>query len=246
MIKKGSAEAVDLEARQALWNAIRYAGSRLASQCAIYLSKRLVAEEGLSNLIAPSDVPTWRLVEALSLLMILAKADTVSCKAVPNIMGQTGPLSFSAEGQDLFLWAQPSIKSQESSLIGRPDLVITKSAAPPSSKTILHVIECKCRQRLGAQDIRTELGKAIDLKVSSYLIWSFKTPKPNVVEGARRLGLDIKALELDGPRRKELIGQPENLAAHVGNTIEIVRKGARFSQALTKIGEDISHKMLLT
>jgi len=97
---------------------------------------------------------------------------------------------------------------------------------------------------LGAHQIRAEFGKAIDFKVASYLIWSFKTPDPRIVEGARRLGLDLKALEFDGPCRTDLIAQPEILAAHIGNTMEAVRRDGRFAKALASIGEDVKREML--
>lgn len=98
----------------------------------------------------------------------------------------------------------------------------------------------------GAQDIRAEFGKAYDLRVASYLIWSFTTPAPGVVEGARGLGLDIEVLGFDTARRADLIAMPENLVAHVANTLEVSRREKRFAHALIESGQDLSRKMLDT
>lgn len=143
-----------------------------------------------------------------------------------------------------YLWAQPWLTGQESALGSRPGLVITSTPDAPSASTILRVVECKCRRLLGAPDIRAEFGKAYDLRVASYLIWSFMTPTQRVVEGARRLGLDLVSLGFDTPLRADLIAMPENLVAHVANTLEVSKREERFARVLLESGQDASHKML--
>ena len=136
-------------------------------------------------------------------------------------------------------------KSQffNSLLVGRPDILITSSADIPSPSTALRVIECKCRRQLGAPLIRAEFGKAHDLRIESYHIWSFYTPKTTVIEGAKSLGLDLVPLGFDTDKRNDLIGMPGILLAHVANTLEVSKRHARFAHALLKASEEISEKM---
>ena len=98
------------------------------------------------------------------------------------------------------------------------------------------------RKRLGTHEIRAEFGKAFDLKVVSYLIWSYITPAQRIIEGAKKLGLDLVPLGFDTPRRADLIAQPENLQAHISNTLEASRREERFAKALVKVGKDVASK----
>jgi len=239
-----SSPNTDLEARKAIWMAICDASSKLAGHCTIYLSRSPSQETRISPKLPVAEVQTWQLMEALCLLAILIKADKVNCGDVTNIFGKTGPFHFVEDGHDRYLWAQPTLSGQESELGGRPDLVVTSTPDKPMALTTLRVIECKCRKRLGTRDIRAEFGKAYDLRVTSYLIWSFTTPSPKIVEGAKRLGLDVEALGFDTARRADLIAMPEILVAHVANTLEVSRRGKRFAQTLIESGKDISNKML--
>lgn len=163
---------------------------------------------------------------------------------VCNLFGSTGPLHFMEDGHDRYLWAQPLLRGQESALGGRPDLVVSSTPDTPSALNIIRVVECKCRKRLGAPDIRGEFGKAHDLRVTSYLIWSFNTPALSIIEGAKRLGLDIEPIGFDTDRRTDLISMPENLVMHVANTQEVSRRGNRFAQLMLKSSNDASLKIL--
>ena len=235
----------DPEAHSALWAAICDVASRFAGQCRVYASRTPEPGSHIRGKMQIPDVETWKLVEALSLLSVLLKADKVYCEDVTNLFGQTGPLHFVESGQDRYLWAQPSLLGEESELGGRPDLVVTTSRDTPTAVTTIRVIECKCRQHLGAPDIRAEFGKAHDLKVTSYLIWSFYTPAPKVVTGARRLGLDLVALGFDTEQRSALIENSENLVSHVANTVEWSKHENHFAAALLKSGQEVTRKMPL-
>jgi hypothetical protein len=243
MVSNTSIEA-DSEARRALWMAICDAGRKLAGRCSIYISHSAESRTKIHSDMQVPEVKAWKLVEALSLLAILIRADEVHSREVLNLFGQTGPLHFVEEGHDRYLWAKPPLAGQESALGSRPDLIVASSQDKPSAATVLRVVECKCRKRLSAQDIRAEFGKAHDLRVTSYLIWSFTTPSGSLVEGARRLGLDLVALGFDTPFRSKLIAEPEILVAHVANTVAVSRKEAHFGRMLLISSEDISKKML--
>ena len=234
----------DLEARNALWMAICEAGSKLTNRCSVFISP--TPEEGARIGIEMHipEVQTWKLVEALSLLTILIWADEVHTGEVCNLFGRTGPIHFVEDGRDRYLWAQVLLTGADSALGGRPDLIITSSPDVLSETTVLRVIECKCRKNLGASDIRAEFGKAHDLRVASYHIWSFATPAARVVEGAKRLGLDLTALGFDTGWRSDLIANPEYLVNHVGNSLASSRKGMRFAQTLLESGQEIGRKLV--
>ena len=234
----------DTEARKALWAAISDAAAKLAGNCTVFAS----GSPDIGSKICPQmpvpEVQTWQLVEALSLLAILLKADAVITSKIWNLFGRTGPLHFLEDGADRYLWAQPSLRGQDSALGGRPDLVVSAAPDIPSALTIIRAVECKCRKRLGAPDIRGEFGKAHDLRVTSYLIWSFYTPTPSIIAGAKRLGLDIEPLGFDTDRRQDLITNPENLVMHVANTLEVSRRGNHFARLLLESSSEASIKAI--
>ena len=236
---------IDSEARAAIWMAICDAASKLAGRCKIHISRETKPVLCISNRSRVPEEPTWKLVEALSLLAILMNADEVYCKDVFNIFGKTGPLHFMEDGHNRYLWAQYTLSGQESTLGGRPDIIVTSNQNAPTAMTTLRIIECKCLQRLGTTDIRAEFGKAYDLKVSSYFIWSFITPASRIIEGAKRLGLDVMALGFDTPQRMHLIARPENLVAHVANSLNMSKRERRFAQILKESGQMVDNKKML-
>jgi hypothetical protein len=233
----------DTEARNAIWASIKDCASKLTGRCAIYVTQTPNSDARIYPQMLTPDVMAWQLVEALSLLTILLKADSVNTAEICNIFGQSGPIHFIEDGQDRYLWAQYSIRGQDSDLLGRPDLIVSTSPTLPSSQTVVRIIECKCRQRIGAPDIRGEFGKAHDLRVTSYLIWSFSTPPMKVIEGAKRLGIDVVPLGFDTERRGDLISNPENLVMHIAKTQEVCKRENRFAQTLLESSKEVSLKV---
>lgn len=234
----------DPEARLVLWRGICHSAELLSGSCSVFTSKKPLSEGKVNNLLPVPDVKTWQLMEALSLLVVLLKADKILAKDICNIFGKTGPLQFSENGADRYLWTQASIKGQKSLLGSRPDLLVTSDSKQPTHSNIIRIIECKCQKSIGAQVIRAEFGKAYDLKVTSYLILSFITPSLSAKEGCKNLGLDIEALGFDTDMREKLIANPENLVWHVANTVEVSKKEASLLRMLTSSTEQAKQKFL--
>ena len=101
-------------------------------------------------------------------------------------------------------------------------MIVTSDLTEPTAETIVRIIECKARKSIGAQVIRAEFGKAYDLKVTSYLIWSFFTPSERAIRGAKALGLDLEPLGFDTDMREELIGNAFRGLIHGGVTAAIL------------------------
>ena len=142
------------------------------------------------------------------------------------------------------LWAQQTLQGNETGLHGRPDLIVTSSWEPPHPPNATRIIEVKCVRKLGTRTVRSEFGKAYDLRVATYLIWSFYSPAPRVIAGARGLGIDLQALGFDTDRRADLIGSPEVLISHVVNTQEAVRQEQRFVVALEDAVQEVRRNLL--
>ena len=230
----------DGEARLALWKAICVAADDIRHKFNI---KSISANTLIvSSKCELPDVATWQLVEAISLLGVILRADNAT-EGTINIFGKTGPVRLIEDGKERYLWAQQSIRGEKSALVGRPDLVVTSSSEPPQPSNILRVIEAKCVKSLGAQIIRSEFGKAHDLRVASYLIWSFYTPSKGAITGARALGIDLQPLGFDTDRRKDLIKCPETLIARVAYAQEFARQENMIFKALKESTQAMLLKM---
>lgn len=234
----------DDEAHRAIWQAIHDALNKLESRYNIRIPA--INNRGLfpySGTEVP-DLQTWQLVEVLSLLMIMSRAEDLESRRITNIFGKLGPVHLIEDGKKRYLWTQPSLKGQSSELGGRPDLLVTSTSESPTSTNILRVIECKAQRELTTTVIRQEFGKAFDLGVSSYHIWSLNTPKLRIIEGAKGLGLDLVSLEFDTERRLEFVRNPEALEAFVGDKLEESRREGRFPKMLSRQMDLAGRKLL--
>jgi len=210
----------------------------------IHLRRKPAWKEFIFAGIEVPDVEIWRLVEALSLLEIMVRAERVEVPVNLSLFGKTGPVKLREEGADRYLWSQPTLQGSESNLGGRPDLLITSSCVRPTSENALRIIECKAHRKLGARVVRQEFGKAFDLKIHSYLIWSLTTPGQNIIEGAKKLGIDLCSLEFDTGKRQDYIADPGILRQFVGDTIKKSSNEARFIETINSYRDLTARKML--
>jgi hypothetical protein len=221
------------ELQWAIWTAIRDAVTKLEFRYKISMKLAENQEYFSYNGMAVPVVETWKLVEVLSLLMILLNADNVLAKNIGSIFGKIGPVRIIEDGKEQFLWSQSLMRANKSELGGRPDLIVTSSEEWPGQTNVQRVVECKAHQRLGTRTIRQEFGKAFDLMVRSYLIWSLNTPSNRIIEGAKRLGLDLVSLGFDTPRRIEFVKKPELLSEFISEKIEESKRNRQFAQMLS-------------
>ena len=231
----------DIEARIAIWKAICIAADDVRYRFTI---GSIYGADGSSIRLGSRvpDVATWQLVEALSLLGVVLRSEAAKADTI-NVFGKTGPVEIVKDGIAHHLWAQQTLRGERSFLGGRPDLIITSSSELPHPGNAIQIIEAKCVRRLGAQLIRSEFGKAHDLRVATYLIWSFYSPATRIVAGARGLGIDLEALGFDSERRADLLKNPDILISHVAHTQEQMQRAQHFALALEEAGQQAKLKL---
>ena len=239
---KVSRAELDTEDRSILWREICEASLQLASRCSVFTTD---CSGALIRVMPPQPLPSvrsWQLVEALSLLSIILRAEEVRSNSI-ILFRKTGPIEIKEDGLPRFLWSQQYLRGRYSKLGGRPDLIVTSSIDTPSPTNILRVVEVKCLKDLGTQHIRGEFGKAHDLRVATYFIWSFYKLAPRVKAGARGLGLDIEELGFDTPQRENIVNRPNALLSHVSNSLEQARLSRTFAKALEDASRDTQLKL---
>lgn len=232
----------DTEARIAIWKAICVAADDVRHRFDVKTIHELEGRAIRSASPVPP-VMTWQLIEALSLLCVILRCDRATANGI-NIFGKMGPVELHENGDAYFLWAQQTLRGDLSALSGRPDIVVTTSPEQPHAGNAARIIEAKCVRQLGSHTIRSEFGKAYDLRVSTYFIWSFYCPTPRAIAGAKGLGIDLQALGFDLPRRGDLVASPEALISYVSNTQDQARRSQRFARALAVAGEETKRKLL--
>jgi hypothetical protein len=151
---------------------------------------------------------------------------------------------YSSNGITRNLWAQQTLRGNKSALKGRPDIIVTSTREPPHPDNAVRIIEAKCVRRIGTQIVRSEFGKAHDLRVASYIIWSFYSPTPKVIAGARGLGINLEALGFDTEWRKDFVQSPDALISRVANAQEQARREQRFATSLEDASQEARRKLL--
>ena len=232
----------DGHARSALWRAIRLAADDVRHRFKIGAVRGCDGAPIRAGDEVP-DVPTWQLVEALSLLGVIVRSQDATATAL-TLFGKSGPMEIQEDGVVRYIWAQQTLRGERSDLKGRPDLIVTSSRTEPHAENAIRIIEAKCIKQLGTQTIRSEFGKAHDLRVATYFIWSFYTPSAKVVEGARGLGIDLEALGFDSEWRPDLLAKPEALISHVAHAQEQARRVQRFAGVLEHAARQARRKLL--
>lgn len=226
------------------WQAICKASELLASRCSVFMVDESGAKEKVNLSLSIPNKEPWQLMEALCLLVVLLKADSVHSHEIKILSGKSGPYRITENEIDRFIWTQATLSGEESTFNGRPDIIATINDDHPTAKTAAYIVECKSGKNLGAQQVRAEFGKAFDLKVSTYLIWSFHTPPERVVQGAEGLGMDIMSIGLDVEEWSTFIENPEHLVLHVKNTIDYVLKKRKMAAMIEGTAEQIVRKKL--
>jgi hypothetical protein len=232
----------DVEARLAIWKSICICADDVRHRFRVKAVRELDGREIRSGSNVPS-VETWQLIEALSLLCVVVRCEEAIAKVV-SVFGKMGPIEIHEDGTTRYMWAQHTLRGDRSALGGRPDIVVTTSVDSPNPGNASRIIEAKCIKELSTPAIRAEFGKAYDLRVETYFIWSFYSPTQKAIDGAKGLGIDLQALGFDTARRRDLVTNPDALIAHVRNSQDQARRSQRFALGLEGAGQDARRKLL--
>lgn len=136
------------------------------------------------------------------------------------------------------------MESFKSGLKAVPDIVITNASTRVTTSNILSIIECKCRETLGANDIRSEFGKAYDLGTSSYTLVSYNSVTNSLIDAGKELGIEIQVFSLNTPEREQFIRGERDVGEDMAQKLTASRKRRMFLTAIEDKTAQIKHRGL--
>ena len=170
-------------------------------------------------------------LEGLALLASLHGSEsTTKQRAKLRLFGSNAQLPMAKNGDHIFLWTQHRITDTHSGLNARPDITYT-NAPVIRPDTVVSIRECK-HGGVGAKTIRSEFGKAYDLRVASYIIVSYYPLSDRLRDAASRFGLDVEALELHTDRRSAIISRAEDLGMDLAEKMARAEERSTFAERL--------------
>lgn len=235
------ADVIDAPAQDTLIQAVLLLDERVRLKHGLELNMAS-ANTPLSAATAGTFVP-WKLFEILCALTVLHQAESVQTRKVFHLRGKVPtPVEFVRDGRSRYLWIQHSMDGELSGYQWRPDLVVTDSEFAPTSENVTEIIEVKHRRHLDSVTVRSEFAKSYDLRVESYLIWSYYDVAPYVAEGAMKLGLEIKLIGLAQEDRARFL-KPEVLVRNVDEGIAVARERRQFAARLEEVASRVREKV---
>jgi len=182
-------------------------------------------------------------LEALCLASLLSRMQPIGKPDPVDIFAKLGPIHLKNEDGECFLWTRPNTPDAQSGLRAIPDIVITSTDHGVDRSNILSIVECKCRQELGAADIRAEFGKAYDLGSPSYTLLSYYEPRPHIAQAASELGLDLEVFQLGTIERSLYVTGTKDLAADLTQTLDTSRKRKSFLNKINERRDEVRAKL---
>jgi hypothetical protein len=159
-----------------------------------------------------------------------------------TLFDQAGPIPVLDQETKCFIWSHPSMQSLRSGLKAVPDIVITSSSDGVTASNIISIIECKCRETLGASDIRGEFGKAYDLGSPSYVLVSYYSVPESLIEAGRKLGIDIQIFSLNTSERDRFMRRPQDVGEDMAIKLSSALRRRMFLTAIENRAADIQRK----
>jgi hypothetical protein len=170
-------------------------------------------------------------LEGLALLSSLHGSESTSKQRTKlRLFGSNAKLPIVKNGDHMFLWTQHRVSDTHSGLNARPDITYT-NAPDIRPDTVVSIRECK-HGGVGAKTIRSEFGKAYDLRVASYIIVSYYPLSDRLRIAASRFGLDVEALELHTDHRGAVISGSEDLGMDLAQKMARAEERATFAERL--------------
>jgi len=183
-----------------------------------------------------------KFLEALCLMSTLTRMTPIGESFEVELFAQEGPLRVRDQDVSCFIWTQQSIQSEKSGLNAVPDIVITKTPEGVTTSNILSIIECKCRDTIGAGDLRGEFGKAFDLGSPSYILMSYNAVPQSVIDGGQALGIDVQVFSLHTPERERFLRGERDVGEDMAVKLLQGRRRRMFLTALEKRASDVRRR----
>lgn len=183
-----------------------------------------------------------KFLEALCLMATLTRMTPVRDSFEIDLFTQEGPLWVRDQDQQCFIWTQQSIESIRSGLKAMPDIAITNTPEKVTTKNVVSIIECKCRESIGASDLRGEFGKAYDLGSPSYVLVSYNSVAQSIIDGGQELGIDVQVFSLNTPERERFLRGERDIAEDMATKLALGRKRRMFLTAIENRAADVRHR----
>jgi hypothetical protein len=183
-----------------------------------------------------------KFLEALCLMATLTRMTPMGDSFEIELFAQEGPLRVQDQGVSCFIWTQQSVQSEKSGLKAVPDIVITKTPESVTTSNILSIIECKCRDSIGASELRGEFGKAYDLGSPSYILVSYNSVPQSVIDGGQVLGIDVQVFSLNTPERERFLRGERDVAEDMATRLALGRKRRMFLTAIENRASDVRRR----
>lgn len=185
-------------------------------------------------------------LELLCLLSILSPTKPIEkCCTIKNVFHSLGPIPIVEDGIVKNVWTQQTLSDTISGFNARPDIIIAQPSVQISSESIIDIIECKCVKNISSSAIRSEFGKAHDLRVNSYTIISYYDVDNSIIESSKKLGIKIIQFMLNTPERNSFIENPEELSSVLSEKIQQSRKEKDFLKMLESAASESKSKLLI-
>ena len=184
-----------------------------------------------------------RFLEGLCLMSTLSRMSPIGHQPDIDPFGQIGPIHVRDEDGECFLWTRPLVESQRSGLNAIPDIAITRTPDKVSTSNIVSVIECKCRDNLGASDLRAEFGKAYDLGSPSYVLVSYYSVRESLLNAGRGLGIDLQIFSLSTSDRNQFIRGERDLGEDMAIKLSNARNRHLFLTTLEDRTANVRHRL---
>lgn len=183
-----------------------------------------------------------RFLEALCLMATLSQMSPSGETCDIRLFSQEGPIRVNDQGVHCFVWTQQSLDSIKTGLKAVPDIAITNTQEGVRTSNILSVIECKCRETIGAGDLRGEFGKAYDIGSPSYTLMSYNDVPQAIVDGGRTLGIDVQVFSLHTSEREQFLKGERDVAEDMARKLLSSRRRRMFLTAIEHRASDMKSR----
>ncbi len=185
------------------------------------------------------------LLEGLVFLSVLSRRELLHHFSVDDLFGPVPTVQVLNQGFDEFIWCRTKINHTASGLGATPDLTATLTDGEINQSTISSVIESKYHDKVTADVLRGQFGKAYDLHVNSYTIISYRPVSETVKKAAEALGLDLIEFQLHTKLRPDYLCGKRNIGTDFAVVLEAAQRKNSFLAKMDMAVMEAKKKLLI-